>query len=289
MGPPRFKADTFPYTKTINGHEIAFTDYGFYHGGPAIVTFSGWNSDHRGWSYLTSYLMEHYRVISICFRGHGPNRDPVPDFGLDDHADDVLALLEVLGVDQFICLAASQSNWAAMRVAELAGRARVLAIMILSQPMAEPTPQYYGALAALQGRDTWRAATVSFFNGWLGETQNERIREQCLIAIGGFGHDTWARSGRTVEAAYKKWGSPLKRLELLTDPPLVRHVYMQPNGENYDALHRQFEQKHPGWFSFTRLEGTTHFPHIEQPEAVYTETLDLMDKALKRPATDQAI
>ena len=34
-------------TTTINGHEIAFTDVGFFHEGPAIVelTFSGWN--HR--------------------------------------------------------------------------------------------------------------------------------------------------------------------------------------------------------------------------------------------------
>jgi hypothetical protein len=43
-----FKMDSYVYTKTINGHKIAFTDVGFTHDSPAIVTFSGWNQDHWG-------------------------------------------------------------------------------------------------------------------------------------------------------------------------------------------------------------------------------------------------
>ncbi|KAK1244134.1 hypothetical protein MKX08_002272 [Trichoderma sp. CBMAI-0020] len=287
MAQPRFLADAFPYTKTINGQEIAFTDYGFAHDGPAIVTFSGWNSDHRGYSYVTSYLMEHYRVISICFRGHGPNRDNVEDFGFDDHARDALALLDTLGVDQFIVLAASHGNWAAMNLAEIAGRERLLAILILDHLAVDASPQFYGALKALQGKDTWRQTTVAFFKSWLGGNQNANIQYQCLTAIGGFGYETWARSGRTVEAAYRTWGSPLKRLEALNDPPLVHHVYSQPGSEEYAKLHQDFQQKHPEWFTYIHAKGDTHFPHIEQPELVFKETVALMEKAIKRAAPSE--
>jgi len=282
MAAPLLAADSFVYTKTINGHEIAFTDYGFCHDGPAIVTFSGWNSDHRGYSYLTSYLMQHHRVVSICFRYHGPNRDYKGDFSFEDHARDAIGLLDSLGVTTFICLAASHGNWAALSLAEMVGRERMLALLILDHLSLEPSPQFYGALKALQGKETWRPTTIAFFKSWLGGTVNDNIREQLLKTVGGFGYEAWALSGKTVEEAYRTWGTPLKRLEHLRDPPLVHHIYSQPRTEEYKDLHEEFQKKHPEWFTYSQADGQTHFPHIEDPEFVYKETLAIVDKALRR-------
>lgn len=275
-------ADSFLYRKTIHGHEIAFTDYGFCHDGPAIITFSGWNSDHRGYSYLTSYLMQHYRVINICFRSHGPNRDFTGDFGFEDHARDTISLLDSLGVTSFICLAASHGNWAAMDLAEMVGRKRMLALIILDHLTLEASPQFYGALKALQDKQTWRPTTVAFFKSWLGDNVNENIKEQLLKTVGGFGYETWALSGKTVELAYKTWGTPLNRLEHLKEPPLVHHIYSQPKTDDYRDLHEEFQKKHPEWFTFVQASGQTHFPHIEDPEFVYRETFVVVDRALKK-------
>ena len=274
------KADQPPYTKTINGHEIAFTDYGFAHDGPAVVTFSGWNSDHRQWSFITEQLMTKYRVISVCFRDHGFNRSTVDDYGFEEHADDVLTLLGELGVDKFICVAASHGNWAAMRVAEKAGPQRMPAIVVLSHVMSEPPAPFFAAMQALQGKDTWRPATIAFFKSWLASTSNPNINSLYLTAIGGFGYETWARSGRTVSAAYKEWGSPLKRLEALQNPPLVHHIYGQPGDEAYEQLHKDFQQKHPEFFSYVKSTGQTHFPHVEQPEVVSKEIEEILQKVL---------
>lgn len=94
------------------------------------------------------------------------------------------------------------------------------------------------------------------------------MREQMLLNAGGFNHETWSRAGRTIEAAYATWGSPLKRMEALEDPPLIHHVYTQAagSGVEYKALHKAFKKKHADWFSCTCAQGQTHVPHIEQPQ-----------------------
>lgn len=278
-------ADALVYTKTINGHQIAFTDFGFANEGPAIVTFSGWNQDHRGWANVTPCLMDTYRVISVCFRGHGPNRDPVEDFGFQDHARDVLGVLDSLGVDQFICLSASHGTWPALELSQIVGPRRCLAILVLDLIMTEPSPQFLGGMKALQGEKTWRPTVIALFKGWSNGTQSIEMRDQILLNGGGFNYETWSRAGRTIEAAYTTWGSPMKRMEQLANPPLVHHVYTQPagnSGAEYEEVHRKFQLEHSDWFSFFCAEGKTHVPHIEQPETVSREARALVAKALAR-------
>lgn len=277
-------SDALVYTKTIHGHQIAFTDFGFANEGPAIVTFSGWNQDHRGWANVTPYLMDTYRVISICFRGHGPNRDGVDDFGFEDHASDVLAVLDSLGVDKFVCMAASHGAWPALELANTVGRLRCPAVMILDLIMTEASPAFLGGMKALQDPEKWRSVVCALFKGWNNGTPSDNMREQMLVNVGGFGYETWARAGRTITAAYSTWGSPMKRMEMLADPPLIHHVYTQPagNGTEYKTLHEEFRQKHSEWFSFYCASGQTHVPHVEQPETVDREARELIVKSLAR-------
>ncbi|OCK77279.1 alpha/beta-hydrolase [Lepidopterella palustris CBS 459.81] len=280
----RFRPTGYVYTKTTNGHEIAFTDYGYTHDGPALVTFSGWNQDHRGWNDLIPYLMVHYRIISICFRGHGPNRDPVEDFGFADHAQDVLALLDALGVDRFIALAASHGAWAAMELAEMVGRERMPALMMLDLAMGEPSPQFLKALKGMQSPDAWRPTVLALFRQWGSGIPKISVAAQGLLNLGGFGYETWARSGRTIEEAYRTWGTPFGRMKQLSDPPLIHHVYSGTNGADYEPLHESFKQEHLEWFTYYRAKGKTHAPHIENPSLVSKQTKLLVERALKRTA-----
>ncbi|PSR77224.1 Alpha/Beta hydrolase protein [Coniella lustricola] len=280
--------DAVIYTKTIHGNSIAFTDFGFANDGPAIVTFSGWNQDHRGWSNVTPYLMDTYRVISVCFRGHGPNRDPVGDFSFADHASDVLAVVDSLGVGQFVCLAASHGGWPALELAQAVGRQRCPAVIILDLVMTEASPQFLAGMKALQKPDTWQPTVRALFKSWNNGTASLNMREQMLINAGGFGYETWARAGRTIQEAYNKWGSPMKRMEALQDPPLIHHVYTQPpgSGDDYHKVHEQFRQKHPDWFSFDHATGGIHVPHIEQPEKVDRITRDVITRTLAQDVAD---
>jgi hypothetical protein len=89
-----------------------------------------------------------------------------------------------------------------------------------------------------------------------------KVIEQVLLNLGGFNAETWGPAGPTIEEAYGTWDMPLKRIEALSDPPLIHHAYSQPETAEYGALHRRFQQQHPEWFSYFRARGKTHVPHF---------------------------
>jgi hypothetical protein len=88
----------------------------------------------------------------------------------------------------------------------------------------------------------------------------------------------WSRACRVIENAYDTWGSPMGRMEQLTEPRPIRHVFSHPKSAEYDALHEEFRKRNP-WFSYTRLDGETHFPGIELPEQVAGELFDFLEEA----------
>ncbi len=72
-------------------------------GAPTLVLLHGWTAT-GGLNWCASYgpLAEHFRVISIDHRGHGRGIRSRHRFRLEDCADDVVALADVVGLDTFI-------------------------------------------------------------------------------------------------------------------------------------------------------------------------------------------
>ncbi|HWL41389.1 MAG TPA: alpha/beta hydrolase [Ilumatobacter sp.] len=67
---------------------------------PVVVLLHGWTAT-ADLNFFTCYraLAEHYRVIAFDHRGHGRGLRARKTFKLEDCADDVMAVLDVLGVD----------------------------------------------------------------------------------------------------------------------------------------------------------------------------------------------
>ncbi|MEV7957701.1 hypothetical protein ACFVZR_26865 [Streptomyces sp. NPDC058316] len=65
------------------------------------------------------------------------------------------------------------------------------------------------------------------------------------------------------------------RLEKLTEPHPVPHVFSHPKPESYDSLHKQFHAQNP-WFTYTRLNGETHSPGVELPREVAADILGFL-------------
>jgi hypothetical protein len=125
---------------------------------------------------------------------------------------------------------------------------------------------------------------LALFKSWgNGGLPDIKVIEQGLLNLGGFNAETWGRAGRTIEEAYGTWGTPLKRMEALSDPPLIHHIYSQPATAEYEALHQRFEKQHPTWFSYFRAHGKTHVPHFEKPRMVSKQANALIAKALTQP------
>jgi 3-oxoadipate enol-lactonase len=70
---------------------------------PAIILLHGWTAS-ADLNWFTSYypLSEHFRVVALDNRGHGGGIRSRKVFRLSDCADDVVALADALGIDQFI-------------------------------------------------------------------------------------------------------------------------------------------------------------------------------------------
>jgi 3-oxoadipate enol-lactonase len=72
-------------------------------GAPAVVLVHGWTAT-ADLNWFTSYeaLGRRFRVLAFDQRGHGRGIRPKRSFRLEDCADDIAALADVLGLDQVI-------------------------------------------------------------------------------------------------------------------------------------------------------------------------------------------
>ena len=81
-------------------------------GAPVLVLLHGWAvTADLNWFAAYPALTEHYRVITIDHRGHGRGiRPPGGRVRLSDCADDVAALLDVLGIERAVAVGYSMGG-----------------------------------------------------------------------------------------------------------------------------------------------------------------------------------
>jgi 3-oxoadipate enol-lactonase len=84
---------------------------------PVVALSNSLGSTHRMWDAQIADLERHFRVVRYDTRGHG--RSPVPDgpYSIDGLADDLIALLDRLGVAKAGLVGLSLGGMTAMRVA----------------------------------------------------------------------------------------------------------------------------------------------------------------------------
>ncbi|MUM19271.1 alpha/beta hydrolase [Mycobacterium sp. CBMA271] len=262
------------YTMTLNGTQISFDDQGLG-AGPALLLLTGWGHDHRAYDELLPYLVPRHRVIRMDWRGHGIDRTPVADFGLAEQISDVIGLLDTLSVETIVPVAHAHAGWTALELAERLGVARVPAVMIVDLIMTHASAEFLNGIRAFRDPARWQSSRLTFLQAWLAGSSNDAVNRHIRSEMGGFGFDVWARAGRVIEDAYNTWESPMARIEKLTAPRPVRHIFCGTEHTYYDDLHEEFGARIP-WFSYKRLDGTTHFPQLELPAQVAAELEDLL-------------
>lgn len=72
-------------------------------GAPTLMLLHGWTATaDLNWFTCFDVLSEHFRIIAPDHRGHGRGIKPKRPFRLEDCADDVAAIADVLGIHTFI-------------------------------------------------------------------------------------------------------------------------------------------------------------------------------------------
>lgn len=113
----------------VNGQHLYYEDTGGT--GPAIVFSHGLMMDHEMFAPQVAAFREHYRCITWDERGHGLTAsDELPPFSYYDSAEDLVSLLDYLGIQDAILAGMSQGGFLSLRCA-LTHPERVKALVMI--------------------------------------------------------------------------------------------------------------------------------------------------------------
>jgi 3-oxoadipate enol-lactonase len=139
--------------------EVAYSQHGPADA-PVVVLSNSLGATRAMWDPQVPALAERFRVIGYDTRGHGQSPAPAGPYSLDDLVDDVLALLDRLGVERAHVAGLSLGGMTGIRLAAREP-ARVLGLAVLCSS-AKPDPQGFldRAAAARSGGTAPLAPTV---------------------------------------------------------------------------------------------------------------------------------
>jgi pimeloyl-ACP methyl ester carboxylesterase len=259
---------------TSDGLGIAYSDVGAGDALP-LVCLTGWCSDRSRYDRFIPLAARARRVVSFDWRGHGDSDAPAGDFGLDGQVADLQAVVDACGLDRFAIMSASHAGWVAIELRRRLGD-RVAKIVHMDWLVVEPSEPYMALIRQLQDPEGWQAARDRLFEIWRGGVDDAGIAE-CIDVMNRQTADMWMRSGREIERAYTRNGSPLAALSALDRQPEVLHVYGQPRDRAYLERQEACARDHR-WFAVHQVSARSHFTMIETP----SEALAVIEPFLDR-------
>ena len=103
------------YKKAINGKEIQIADYPGEKG--TIIAIHGLTGTHKNMHYYAEKFKGEYRFIAVDLRGRGNSAETDPEPSIFKHAEDILALIKELHIENPILLGHSMGAFISSIVA----------------------------------------------------------------------------------------------------------------------------------------------------------------------------
>ncbi len=92
----------------LNDIQLAYEDRGQ---GLPLVFLHAFPMNRRMWEPQVHALAAQYRVVTVDLRGHGESDAPLWRYSLDQYADDVRALLDLLGIQEAVLIGLSMGGY----------------------------------------------------------------------------------------------------------------------------------------------------------------------------------
>jgi 3-oxoadipate enol-lactonase len=124
---------------TLNGVRIAYHDRGQRHG-TALLLIHGFPLDHRIWAPQLAGLSVDVRVIAPDLRGFGRSEVAPGPLTMEQHADDLAALLDHLAIERAVVAGLSMGGYIAFAFWRRY-RERVQALVLLDTRAEPDSPQ----------------------------------------------------------------------------------------------------------------------------------------------------
>lgn len=254
------------------GLAIYFEDVGT---GPPLVLGHSFLCSGQMWREQVPALAMRYRVLNLDFRGHGRSGEVTRRFSLYDAVEDVVAVLDHLGIEKAIWCGLSVGGMVAMRAALLCPH-RVAALILLDTDAGAESAirklKYFamGLGVRLIGVGPFAAPIARLMFGATTRRQNRQLVRQWKNGLPGLHvpsilHGLDALLGRD---------SLFTRLQDIHVPALV--LAGEEDRSLPPALSRRIHELLPD-SRFVTIPDSGHLSALEQPAIVNREILDFLD------------
>ncbi len=229
--------------------------------GPLTLIFLHYfGGSAQEWRAVIEQLAADYRCIAVDLRGHGDSPAPESGYSVDDMTDDVVAVLDRLGISSFVLVGHSMSGKVALNLAsrQPTGLQQVL-LVSPSPPHPEPIPDK-DRKEMLETHGTEQAAIKTFEN--ITAKPVSKTDRQHIIAdnlrTSKVAWDAWLTEGSKEDIA--------DRMSRVTVPVSI----IAGNKDNALSPDVQSELTIPTLpnATFEILDGSGHLPTYEMPDAL---------------------
>jgi len=227
--------------------------------GPTLVLVNSLGSDFRIWQDVVPAFLDRFRVVLYDERGHGLSDAPPAPYTMDDHVDDLLALLDLLGVERASLVGLSVGGMIAQRIA-VREPDRVEALILCCTAAKIGTPESWAERIAAVEQGGIEAVVEGVLQRWFTPRFRRDQTETCagwrnmLVRTPAHGYAGTCASIRDADLTMDAGRIAAPTLCVAGDqdgstpPDLVRHTAgLIPNAR------------------FELIESAGHIPCVEQP------------------------
>jgi 3-oxoadipate enol-lactonase len=145
---------------------------------PALVFINSLGSDLRIWQEVVPAFTDRYRVVLYDERGHGLSDAPPAPYTMDEHTDDLLALLDHLKIESAALVGLSVGGMIAQRAAIRASH-RVQALTLCCTAAKIGTPQTWAERIGAVEQGGVESIVEAVLQRWFTPAFREGRADEC--------------------------------------------------------------------------------------------------------------
>jgi len=152
---------------------------------PVVVLSNSLGSTLSMWDAQADALAEHFRVVRYDTRGHGRSPVPTGPYDIDDVADDVIALLDTLGIEKAHLVGLSLGGMTALRVAARNPERVDRLVVLCTGAKLDPSSAWHARAATVREKGT-AAVAEAVVERWFTAAYrdlNPDIRTSCEAMV----------------------------------------------------------------------------------------------------------
>ncbi len=229
---------------------------------PVVVLSNSLGSTMSMWDAQADALAEHFRVVRYDTRGHGGSPVPAGPYDIDDVSDDVIALLDTLGVDRAHFVGLSLGGMTGLRLAALNPERVDRLVVLCTGARLAPASAWHDRAATVRENGT-AAVAEAVVARWFTTAYlevNPEIRASCEAMVAATSAEGYASCCEVIAA-----------MDLRPDLPRIAAPTLAIAGGDDPATPPAFLEEIAENVQNGRLvvvPQSAHLANAEQPETI---------------------